>query len=50
MAKNTPTDTSTVQKEKYSFPELGITVEAESLEIATEMAKKHPDVIYNNNL
>lgn len=42
-----PKTTETIAKQSYSFPELGVTVEAESLEIATEMAKKHPDVIYN---
>lgn len=45
MAKNTTTDTSTVQKEKYSFPELGITVEAESLEQANEIVKKQQEEV-----
>lgn len=40
MSKTTETTTTeTPTKQTYCFPELGVTVEAESLEIATEIAK-----------
>lgn len=42
--KETPSETPTT----YSFPELGITVDAPDLATANEMAKKHPDVIYRD--
>lgn len=39
MAKNTTPETTTVAKQEYAFPELWVTVQAESLEEATEIAK-----------
>lgn len=47
MAKK-ETTSETIALQTYSFPELGITVDAPDLETANKMAQKHPDVIYKN--
>ena len=48
MAKKETTSEEAVPLTTYSFPELGITVDAPDLETANKMAQKHPDVIYKN--